>query len=212
MGMKRFPITNVVGDLVDQHRDPDEKLYASLELNQVAFPKTGMVVSQTPLGAAFTKAAPCENGMWVVADKAAGAINPPAAATDSPIGIVYTTEKEYDREHYGLQRFGRKIAGDYPRVGIFGLGDTVTTNCLQYDDSEIEAVVGDNAKTAEEVMLDALKALDAAHPLYVKAVAGSPVPQLTATKPVSGTYAKVTKFYTIPNGGLGVKYQIVSLG
>jgi hypothetical protein len=31
--MKRFPITNVVGDLVDQHRDPDEKLYASLELN-----------------------------------------------------------------------------------------------------------------------------------------------------------------------------------
>ena len=212
MAMKRFPITNVVGDLVDQHRDPDEKLYASLELNQVAFPKTGMVVSQTPLGAAFTKAAPCENGMWVVADKAAGAINPPAAATDSPIGIVYTTEKEYDREHYGLQRFGRKIAGDYPRVGIFGLGDTVTTNCLQYDDSEFEAVTGANAKTAEQVMLDALKALDAAHPLYVKAVAGSAVPQLTATKPASGTYAKVTKFYTIPNGGLGVKYQIVSLG
>ena len=212
MGMNRFPITNIVGDLVDQHRDPDEKLYASLELNQVAFPKTGMVVSQTPLGAAFTKAAPCENGMWVVADKAAGAINPPAAATDTPIGIVYTTEKEYDREHYGLQRFGRKIAGDYPRVGIFGLGDTVTTNCLQYDDSEFEAVTGANAKTAEQVMLDALKALDAAHPLYVKAVAGSAVPQLTATKPASGTYAKVTKFYTIPNGGLGVKYQIVSLG
>ena len=212
MAMKRFPITNVEGDLVAQYRDPDEKLYASLELNQVAFPKTGMVVSQTPLGAAFTKAAPCENGMWVVADKAAGAINPPAAATDAPIGIVYTTEKEYDREHYGLQRFGRKIAGDYPRVGIFGLGDTVTTNCLQYDDSEFEAVTGTNAKTAEQVMLDALKALDATHPLYVKAVAGSAVPQLTATKPTEGTYAKVTKFYTIPNGGLGVKYQIVSLG
>ena len=193
------------------YRFPLEQ-YASLELNQVAFPKTGMVVSQTPLGTAFTKAHPCENGMWVVADKAAGAINPPAAATDTPIGIVYTTEKEYDREHYGLQRFGRKIAGDYPRVGIFGLGDTVTTNCLQYDDSEFEAVTGANAKTAEQVMLDALKALDAAHPLYVKAVAGSAVPQLTATKPASGTYAKVTKFYTIPNGGLGVKYQIVSLG
>ena len=24
MAMKRFPITNVVGDLVDQHRDPDD--------------------------------------------------------------------------------------------------------------------------------------------------------------------------------------------
>lgn len=212
MAMKRFPITNVEGDLVAQHRDPDEKLYASLELNQVAFPKTGMVVSQTPLGAAFTRANPCENGMWVVADKAAGAINAPAAATDSPIGIVYTTEKEYDREHYGLQRFGRKIAGDYPRVGIFGLGDTVTTNCLQYDDTEFAAVTTSGSeKTSDEVLYDALNAI-ATTPLYVKAVAGSPVPQITATKPNAGTYAKVVKFYTIPNGGKGVKYQIVSLG
>ena len=210
--MTRFPITNVVGDLVDQHRDPDEKLYASLELNQVAFPKTGMVVSQTPLGAAFTKANPCENGMWVVADKAAGAINQPAAATDTPIGIVYTTEKEYDMMHYGLQRFGRKVAGDYPRVGIFGLGDTVTTNCLQYDDTEFAAVTTTGSeKTSEEVLIDALKAIGTT-PLYVKAVAGSPVPQITATKPSVGTYAKIVKFYTIPNGGLGVKYQIVSLG
>ena len=203
MAMKRFPITNIEGDLVAQHRNPDEKLYASLELNQVAFPKTGMVVSQTPLGTAFTKANPCENGMWVVADKAAGAINPPAAATDSLIGIVYTTEKEYDREHYGLQRFGRKVAGDYPRVGIFGLGDTVTTNCLQYDEGEF---------TTEAKLWEALEKDLAANPLYVKAVAGSPVPQLTASKPGSGTYAKVVKFYTVPNGGKGVKYQIVSLG
>ncbi len=205
MAMKRFPITNVVGDLVDQHRDPDEKLYASLELNQVAFPKTGMVVSQVPLGAAFTKANPCENGMWVVADKAAGAINAPAAATDSPIGIVYTTEKEYDSMHYGLQRFGRKVAGDYPRVGIFGLGDTVTTNCLQYDTTDF---ADDEALwTALEKDLSV-----AANALYVKAVAGSPVPQITKTKPNAGTYAKVVKYYTIPNGGKGVKYQIVSLG
>jgi len=201
MAMKRFPITNVEGDLVAQHRDPDEKLYASLELNQVAFPKTGMVVSQTPLGAAFTKAAPCENGMWVVADKAAGAINAPAAATDSPIGIVYTTEKEYDREHYGLQRFGRKIAGDYPRVGILGLGDTVTTNCLQYNESEF---------ADEDALWAALEAI-ATTPLYVCIEAGSPVPKLTKTKPGSGIYAKVVKYYTVPNGGKGVKYQIVSL-
>ena len=206
--MTRFPITNVVGDLVDQHRNPDEQLYASLELNQVAFPKTGMVVSQTPLGPKFVKSGVtgcygvCENGMWVVADKAAGVIDAPAAATDSPIGIVYTTEKEYDREHYGLQRFGRKVAGDYPRVGIFGLGDTVTTNCLQYDESTYATFA------ALETALNAI----ATTPMYVAPVAGSPVPQLTATKPQSGTYAKVVKYYTIPNGDKGVKYQIVSLG
>lgn len=213
MSMQRFPITNV-NDIVGAYRDPGEKLYASLELNQVAFPKTGMVVSQTPLGSAFTRANPCENGMWVVADKAAGAINPPAAATDSPIGIVYTTEKEYDYMHYGLQRFGRKIAGDYPRVGIFSKGDTVTSNCFQYDDTETGFAAtgsGDTAKTAEENMLATLAAVDATHPVYVKAVAGSAIPQLTSTKPASGTYGKVVKLYTVPNGGLGIKYQIVNL-
>ena len=38
----------------------------------------------------------------------------------------------------------------------------------------------------------------------------SAVPQLTATKPAAGvTYGKVCKFYTVPNGERGVKYQIV---
>ena len=203
----RFPITNIEGDLVAQHRDPDEKLYASLELNQVAFPKTGMVVSQTPLGPKFVvgdgKYGVCENGMWVVADKAAGIIDAPAAATASPIGIVYTTEKEYDMMHYGLQRFGRKVAGDYPRVGILGLGDTVTTNCLQYD----------TAHFANDAALEAALNDLAANPLYVGIKAGSPVPQIfkEANKPGSGILAKIVKYYTIPNGGKGVKYQIVRL-
>ena len=214
MAMKRFPITNPVGDMVDKYRDPDEKLYASLELNQVAFPKTGMVVSQTPLGEVFTKATPCENGMWVVGDKAAGAINPPTAATSAPIGIVYTTEKEYDMMHYGLQRFGRKVAGDYPRVGLLGIGDTVTTNCLQYNETTFPAASG---KTAEQVLLDALKAIDTT-PLYVAihpvgqnetVSAVNAIPEIVKNIPQSGIYGKIVKFYTIPNGGLGVKYQII---
>ena len=206
----RFPITNIEGDLVAQYRNPREKLYASLELNQVAFPKTGMVVSQTPLGEAFTADAPCENGMWVVGDKAAGAINPPAAATDAPIGIVYTTEKEYDMMHYGLQRFGRKIAGDYPRVGLFGIGDTVTTNCLQYSKSNF---------ATEAALLEALKKdLSVAdNALYVVPGVNSDladdsakaVPEIVKSAPGSGIYARITKFYTIPNGGIGVKYQII---
>ena len=216
MAMKRFPITNVEGDLVAQYRNPDEKFYASLELNQVALPKTGMVVSQTPLGAVFTRQTPCENGMWVVGDKAAGAINPPTAATSAPIGIVYTTEKEYDDYHMGLQRFGRKVAGDYPRVGLLGVGDTVTTNCLQYDDTVFQAT---NDKTAEQVLLDALKAIDTT-PLYVaiKAVgqnetvsAANAVPEIVKNAPQAGIYGKIVKFYTIPNGGLGVKYQIIRI-
>ena len=205
MGNKvRFPITNPNDIIGNATSASGETLYASLELNQVAFPKTGMVVSQTPLGTDFTKAAPCENGMWVVADKAAGAINPPAAATDSPIGIVYTTEKEYDYMRMGLQRFGRKIAGDYPRVGILGLGDTVTTNCLQYDESNF---------ATEQALWDALADIEA-NPLYVVPGVGATgsmkaVPEIVKAKPGSGIYAKIVKFYTVPNGGKGVKYQIM---
>ena len=189
MGMNRFPITNIVGDLVDQHRNPDETLYASLELNQVAFPKTGMVVSQTPLGPKFVKSGVngcygvCENGMWVVADKAAGVIDAPAAATDSPIGIVYTTEKEYD----------------------LGLGDTVTTNCLQYNTDNF----------ANDAALDTYLAGDlTTAPAYVVVKAGSPIPEIVKALPqnYAGLYGKIVKYYTIPNGGKGVKYQIVSLG
>lgn len=194
MALKRFPLEQ----------------YATLELNQVAFPKTGMVVSQTPLGEKFTTDTSvtgaygvCENGMWVVADKSKGYLDAPAAVTDTPIGIVYTAEKEYDNAHYGLKTFGRKVAGDYPRVGIFSLGDTVTSNCLQYDDSE----TGFTTQAALETTLAAC----ATTPVYVAPVAGSPVPKLTKTKPASGTYGKVTKFYTVPNGEKGVKYQIVSL-
>ena len=215
MALKRFPLTSA-NSYSSKYR-PGEKLYATLELNQVAFPKTGMVVSQTPLSEDFTLAAPCENGMWVVGDKAAGVIAAPAAATDKPIGIVYTTEKEYDIFHYGLQTFGRKIAGDYPRVGLLGIGDTVTTNCLQYDDTEFKAVTtGEDQKTAEEALFDALKAIDTT-PLYVvPGVAATTnvekaVPQIVKTKPNSGIYAKVVKFYTVPNGEPGVKYQIISL-
>jgi len=202
MAMKRFPITNV-NDIVGAYRNPAEKLYASLELNQVAFPKTGMVVSQSPLGDDFAEA-PCENGMWVVADKS-GDINAPAAdGANAPIGIVYTAEKEYDIMHYGLQRFGRKFKGDYPRVGLLGVGDTVTTNCLQYNGSTY---------TTEDKLWEALEKIDET-PLYVAidtsgTGAVNAVPAIVSAIPESGIYGKIVKFYTVPNGGKGVKYQIM---
>ncbi len=182
--MKRFPL----------------EMYASLELNQCKFPKIGNIISQTPLGEEFTAEAPCENGMWVSAMTANGVVKSVEDVTE-PIGIVYTTEKEYDAYHTGLKRFGRKVAGDYPRVGIFSVGDKVTTNCLQYDESEY---------TSEEALFAALDACQTT-PVYVVPVAGSPVPKLTATKPATGLVARVVKFYTVPNGERGVKYEIIRL-
>ena len=195
MALKRFPLEQ----------------YATLELNQVAFPKTGMVVSQTPLGAKFTTDSSvtgaygvCENGMWVVADKAAGVIDAPAATTDKPIGIVYTTEKEYDIFHYGLKTFGRKVAGDYPRVGILSVGDTVTTNCLQYDTNNFA-----NDAALDTYLKGDLTAASTA--AYVVVKAGSAIPEIVKTLPqnYAGAYGRIVKYYTVPNGEKGVKYQMI---
>lgn len=210
MALVRFPLTSA-NSYSSKYR-PGEKLYATLELNQVAFPKTGMVVSQTPLSEEFTIDAPCENGMWVVGDKAAGVIAAPAAATDKPIGIVYTAEKEYDDYHYGLARFGRKVAGDYPRVGLLGIGDTVTTNCLQYD-------AGQGAAFADFDALDTYLSGDLSdtNKAYVIIPSGENdvkcVPQIVKSLPngYAGIYGRIVKYYTVPNGEKGVKYQIISL-
>ncbi len=191
------------------NRFPVEQ-YATLELNQVAFPKTGMVVSQTPLGASFTKDAPCENGMWVVADKAAGAINAPAAVTDKPIGIVYTTEKEYDIFHYGLKNFGRKIAGDYPRVGILGIGDTVTTNCLQYstsvfaNDAALDTYLKGDLTSAPAYVI-----IDVTNTTGNVAIPGVPAIVKALPQNYAGAYGRIVKYYTVPNGEKGVKYQMI---
>ena len=191
------------------NRFPVEQ-YATLELNQVAFPKTGMVVSQTPLGEAFTADAPCENGMWVVADKAAGAINAPAAVTDKPIGIVYTAEKEYDIFHYGLKTFGRKIAGDYPRVGILGIGDTVTTNCLQYstsvfaDDAALDTYLKGDLTSAPAYVI-----IDVTNTTGNVAIPGVPAIVKALPQNYAGAYGRIVKYYTVPNGEKGVKYQMI---
>ena len=176
--MKRFPL----------------EMYASLELNRCKFVAAGNIIAQTPLGEEFTKDAPCENGMWVWAETANGVMKSIAEVTD-PIGVVFTSEKEYDDYHVGLKTFGRKIAGDMPRVGIFALGDVLTTNCLQYDESEY---------ADEETLFAALEACQTT-PVYVVPVVGSPVPKLTATKPATGLVARVVKLYTVPNGERGVK-------
>ena len=100
--------------------------------------------------------------------------------------------------HYGLKTFGRKIAGDYPRVGIFSVGDTITSNCFE---------LGTGVASADALAT----ALAAKTPVYVVPTAGSSVPTLTTTAPSSNvpTYAKVVKQYTMPNGEKGVQYQIV---
>ena len=71
----------------------------------------------------------------------------------------------------------------------------------------------------EEALLTALKAdlTKAATALYVVPgvdsdladASAKAVPEIVKSAPQSGIYGRITKFYTIPNGGIGVKYQII---
>lgn len=171
------------------------KRYATLEINRAAYLMNGLVRSQTPLSDEFTDAAPCENGMWVDADIANGEIKLPSADTKQ-YGIVYTTEKEWGRYEYGMNRH-RSVAGEYPRVGLLHSGDIFTTNC--FDMGDFDGV---------EAFEAAMKTLDTT-PLYVVPVAGDGRPKVTATKPTSGAYGSVVKYFTVPNGERGIKYTIL---
>ena len=168
--------------------------YGVLEMNRAEYLKTGMIVSQSPLSKEFTEAAPCENGMWVDANKANGEIKLVSANTQI-YGIVYTAEKDFTGLRPAL-KWHSQVAGEYPRVGILNVGDTFTTNTFSYDFA---------AETVAEQWQE-LKEAFKAGPLYVKPVVGEGAPVVTATKPAEGPYAQVVKLYTVPAGTPGIKY------
>ena len=171
--------------------------YGVLEMNRAEYLKTGMVVSQTPLGADFAAENSCENGMWVDANKANGEIKKISANT-KVYGIVYTAEKDYTGLRPALKHFAQK-QGDYPRVGILNVGDTFTTNTFSYEFT---------SSTAAEQSQEIAELLEAG-PVYVKPVVGEGAPVLTTTEPTTGPYAQVVKLYTVPAGTPGIKYVMM---
>jgi hypothetical protein len=168
--------------------------YGVLEMQRAEYLKTGMIVSQSPLSDEFTEKAPCENGMWVDANKANGAVKLISDETEI-FGIVYTTEKDFTGWRPALKHFCQ-VAGEYPRVGILNVGDAFTTNTFSYDFA---------AETVAEQWQELKDAFEAG-PLYVKPVVGEGAPMVTAEKPAEGPYAQVVKLYTVPAGTPGIKY------
>lgn len=173
--------------------------YGVLEMQRAEYLKTGMIVSQSPLSAEFTEAAPCENGMWVDANKANGEIRLVSGDTKM-YGIVYTTEKDYTGWRPALKHF-RQVAGEYPRVGLLNVGDTFTTNTFNYEFT---------TETTAEQWQELKEAFaEGENPLYVIPTVGEGAPTVTATEPAEGPYAQVVKLYTVPAGTPGIKYVMV---
>ena len=170
--------------------------YGVLEMQRAEYLKTGMIVSQSPLSDEFTEAKPCENGMWVDANKANGEVRLISDETQI-YGIVYTAEKDFTGWRPALKHFCQ-VGGDYPRVGILNVGDTFTTNTFNYE------FTTETVAEQWQELKDAFANGD--NPLYVIPTVGEGAPTVTAEKPAEGPYAQVVKLYTVPAGTPGIKY------
>ena len=84
------------------------------------------------------------------------------------------------------------------RMGYLSVGDLFTTNCLCYNNTDF---------TDENALKEALGKLGQTT-VYGGADASGRI-CLSKTKPTYGPVLKAVKFYTMPNGEPGVKFQVI---
>lgn len=172
--------------------------YGQVELNNVAFRRDGRIEAQcAPDSSDFSNG--IENGMLVAVDDLNRKISLPTDAS-LPIGLVYSAEHMYDERKPGLKNFKLNATDDfYPRVGYLAKADKFTANCICYNTSEFSndatliSALGSIASTALYGGIDATGAI-----------------AVSSTAPTVGPKLKVTKKTTMPDGTLGVKFQVIT--
>lgn len=167
--------------------------YGQLELNNVAFRRDGRVEAQLPLSADDFANKPAENGMLLEVDRLGGEIKLPTAKSEL-VALHYSAEHMYDERLAGLNNFSLKPGDFYPRLGYLANGDKFTTNTVSYSGTSAELVT-------------ALEALGTT-PLYGNPSEDGSILIAPATEG-GGDLLKVIAKTTMPNGSLGVKFQVV---
>ena len=110
--------------------------YGQLELNAVAFRRSGRIEAQCALDATDFKEVPAENGMLLAVDNVNRVVKFVKSGNVYPIALNYTTEHMYDERHNALKDFKLELGEFYPRMGYIGAGDKYTTNTVCYDESK----------------------------------------------------------------------------
>ena len=177
--------------------------YGQLELNLVAFPRTGRVVAQYKAGTTFTGAEGddkyLENGMLLKVDGANRTVEKAEPKAGDIYALNYTTEHMYDERQYALKTFRLNSEKDFlPRLGYLVEGDKYTTNCVCYDDTEF---------ATEEELMTALKKYKET-PVYAGACELG-YEKLTTTLPEFGPVLRVIEVYTMPDGQFGLKLEAI---
>ena len=164
--------------------------YGQLELNAVAFRRSGRIEAQCKIAEGIEYV---ENGMLLAVDNVERVVKY-AEDNSLPIALNYTTEHMYDERTKGLKHFRLNAGEHLPRMGYQGAGDKYTTNCLAYDTDEF---------ADDEALENAVKNVKSER-LYAKACANG---AHQITKEADGALCLVLAATTMPDGQFAVKFQ-----
>lgn len=165
--------------------------YGQLELNQVAFRRSGRIEAQCKIADGIEY---IENGMLLAVNNVKRVVEKVGEGGVYPIALHYSTEHMYDERANALKDFRLDAGSFLPRMGYLGAGDKYTTNCIAYDD----------AKYATEDLLKTAIESVATKPLYAHVCAnGAHLINDVAEKAV----AIVLGATTMPDGQYAVKFQ-----
>jgi hypothetical protein len=182
--------------------------HGQVELNNVFFRREGAIEAQCALdpskfakeGEATDSIPYCQNGMILAVDKANGIVTLPSGAAEMlPLALVYSTEHMYDERKNSLGDFYLPVGTFYPRMGYLQKGEVFTTNAVAYDDTKFENL--DAIKEKIEAGLVAGVASDNGRIALVTSEDGD-------TSNVS-LILRAVKYYTMPNGAPGIKFQVI---
>lgn len=178
--------------------------YGQIELNNVAFRRDGRIEAQcAPDTTSFSGSAMVENGMLLAVNNVTRKVSVPS--DDSlPIALNYSTEHIYDERTPGLKNFALKPVDDfYPRLGYLAVGDKFTTNCVSYDSAV------DSSWATESAFISALASY-ATTALYGGIGSDDGSILVSASAPTQGPKLRVIEKTTMPDGTLGVKFQVIT--
>ena len=165
--------------------------YGQLELNAVAFRRSGRIEAQCKIADAIEF---IENGMLLAVDNVNRVVKYAESGNVFPIALHYSTEHMYDERHNALKDFRLNKNEFLPRMGYLGAGDKYTTNCIAYDDTKY---------STEELLKTAIEGVATA-PLYAHACEnGAHLINDVATDAI----ALVLGATTMPDGQYAVKFQ-----
>ena len=187
--------------------------YGQLELNNVFFRREGAIEAQCALdpekfategNEGVDNKIYAENGMILAVDKANGIVTLPGEDTTLPLALNYSTEHMYDERKKNLGSYYLPAGTFYPRMGYLKNGEIFTTNCLCYDDEEF---------TTQDVLVSALEKVGSDDPLFgvasnMGAIKLTNVPGEDPLK--TRLILKVVKYYTMPDGTPGIKFQVIA--